>query len=119
MADDRPPLDRTALASDRTALANERTLAAWWRTAMATFALALGFATLFGNGEPAWLIPASGTLLVLLGVLILWTASRTYERTADRIESEHVVVVSRRTVRVGTLLLVVIAALCLAAVWLA
>lgn len=117
MADDRAPIDRTALASDRTALANERTLAAWWRTAMAAFALALGFATLFGNGKPAWLIPAGATLLVLLGVLILWTASSTYERTAKRIETEHVVAISRRTVRVGTLLLAVTAALCVAAVW--
>lgn len=119
MADDGDPDARTVLASDRTALANERTLAAWWRTAMATFALALGFAKFFGDIDPAWLIRAGATILALLGGLILWTASRTYERTAKRIETEHVIAVSRRTVRVGTLLLGLIAALCIAAVWLA
>ena len=110
---------RRALASDRTALANERTLAAWWRTAMAAFALALGFAALFGGVEPAWLIRAGATLLVLFGALILWTASTTYERTAKRIETQYVVAVSRRTVRVGTLLLAIVAALSAVAVWLA
>jgi putative membrane protein len=117
MADDRDPVERTELASDRTALANERTLAAWWRTAMGAFALALGFVKLFGGVDPASLISAGATLLVLLGGLILWTAWRTYERTAKRIETEHVVAISRRTVRVGTFLLAATAALCLAAMW--
>ena len=119
MADDDGLGERRALASDRTALANERTLAAWWRTAMAAFALALGFAALFGGVEPAWLIRAGAMLLVLLGALILWTASTTYERTAKQIETQHIVAVSRRVVRVGTLLLAVVAAVCAAAVWLA
>ena len=117
MADQPERGERTALASDRTALANERTLAAWWRTAMAAFALSLGFAKLFGGVEPAWLVPTGATLLVLLGGLILWTATRTYERTAKRIETEHVVVVSRRTLWVGTLLLGLIAALVASVVW--
>ena len=111
--------DRRALASDRTALANERTLAAWWRTAMAAFALALGFTALFGDVEPAWLIRAGATLLVIYGALILWTASSTYERTARCIETQHVVAVSRRMVRVGTLLLAIVAAICATTVWLA
>jgi putative membrane protein len=119
MADERDPSERTALAGDRTALANERTLAAWWRTAMAAFALALGFAKLFGDVEPAWLVRAGATLLVLLGALILASASRTYERTARRIETENVAVVSRRTLWTGTFLLAVVAGLVGVGVWLA
>src|SRR3712207_1386821 len=99
MADSEKPGERTALAGDRTMLANERTLGAWWRTAMSAVALALGFAKLFGGVEPAWLIRTGATILVLLGALVLWTALRTFQRTAASIETEHVVAVSRATVR--------------------
>jgi len=113
------PSERTALAGDRTALANERTLGAWWRTAMSALALGLGFAKLFGGVEPAWLIRTGATLLVLLGVLILWTGLRTYERTARHVETEKVVPVSRRLLWLGTGLLGAVAAIVGAAVWMA
>lgn len=114
---DKDPSERTELASDRTALANERTLAAWWRTAMAAFALALGFAKLFGDIEPAWLIRTGATLLVLLSIMTLLTALLTYRRTEKRLETEHASTVSKRTVWTGTILLVIVAAVVVAAVW--
>ena len=117
MADGEKPGERTALAGDRTILANERTLGAWWRTAMSALALGLGFAKLFGGMEPAWLVRTGATLLVLLGAIMLFVAQRTYERTARRIETEHVVAVSRGTVRLGTALLAAVAAIVAAAVW--
>lgn len=118
MADDNDPSERTALAGDRTALANERTVAAWWRTAMSALALGLGFAKLFVGLEPQWLVRAGATLLILLGLVILWMGLRTYERTAKRIETEHVVPVSRRVLWFGTLLLGAVAAIVGTAVWL-
>jgi putative membrane protein len=117
MADSEKPGERTALAGDRTMLANERTLGAWWRTVMSALALGLGFAKLFGGVEPAWLVRVGATLLVLLGAMMLWVALRTYERTARHIETEHVVAVSRRTVRLGSALLTLVAAIVAAAVW--
>jgi putative membrane protein len=115
--DNQDSSERTQLAGDRTALANERTLAAWWRTAMAGFALALGFAKLFGDVQPAWLVRTGASLLILLGAVILWTALRTYERSAKRIEAEHVVEISRRTLWIGTALLATVAGIIAAAVW--
>lgn len=113
----RPPSERTNPASDRTALANERTLAAWWRTVMASLALALGFAKLFGDVQPVWLVRGGATLLVLLGAVILWTALRTYQRTSSRIETENASTVSRRTLWVGTFLLGLVAMTIAAVVW--
>ena len=110
--------ERIGLASDRTALANERTLAAWWRTAMSALALGLALAKLFGDVRPAWLVRTGATLLVLLGVIILWTALRTFQRTARNIKPAHVSLVSQRTLWSGTVLLAVFAGVIVAAVWL-
>ncbi len=111
--------ERIGLASDRTALANERTLAAWWRTVMAALVLGLGFAKLFRDVQPAWLVRSGATLLVLLGVIILCTAARTFQRTARNIKPAHVSLVSQRTLWSGTVLLAVVAGIIAAVVWLA
>ena len=85
---------------------------------MAAFALALGFAKLFGGVEPAWLIRGGATLLAGLGTLMLVVTVRTYGQTAKRLEVENVVLVSRRGLWGGTLLLALIAVAVTAAIWL-
>lgn len=56
---------RTELAADRTVLAAERTYAAWVRTGLTALAAGIGARTLLAHLVPAWLIGATGTLLVL------------------------------------------------------
>lgn len=110
--------ERTELAGDRTLLANERTLAAWWRTAMAALAAAVGFAKLFGDVSPEWLIRGGATCLVLLAYAVLGIAYERYEATAQRIEAEHVSRISRWALWLGTLLLGVVGAAAGVAIWL-
>ena len=56
---------RTELAADRTLLAAERTYAAWVRTGLASLASGVGAQALLGNLLAAWLVGATGTVLIL------------------------------------------------------
>ena len=56
---------RTVLAADRTVLASERTYAAWVRTGLAALAAGVGAKALLGEIHPAWMIKATGSLLIL------------------------------------------------------
>lgn len=98
-------------------LANERTLAAWWRTVMTALAAAVGLARLFGDAGPEWLVRGGASLLVLLAVVMLFVAVRRYQTTAARIESECVERVPRVELWIGSLLLVIVAAIVTAVVW--
>jgi putative membrane protein len=56
---------RTVLAADRTVLAGERTYAAWVRTGLAAMAAGIGSRALLDKLVPAWMIGATGSVLVL------------------------------------------------------
>lgn len=56
---------RTVLAADRTILAGERTYAAWMRTGLAAMASGVGARALLDTLVPAWLVGATGTVLIL------------------------------------------------------
>lgn len=109
--------DRFAYAADRTMLANERTLAAWWRTAMGAIAAAVAFARLFGDVGPDWLVRSGATVLVAFGVMILVLSHRRYLETARRIDPENVDRLSRLWLNTGMVLLVIVALVAGAAVW--
>jgi putative membrane protein len=109
--------DRTDLANDRTMLAAERTLSAWWRTAMAALAGAVGFARLFGDVQPQWLIRGGASFLILLALLIIAVAFHRYRRTAKRINNEQVRSIPRFTLAAGTGLLVLTTGVAAAVVW--
>jgi putative membrane protein len=55
---------RTELAADRTVLAAERTYAAWVRTGLVALASGIGSKALLTGTIPAWLVLATGTVLV-------------------------------------------------------
>jgi putative membrane protein len=110
--------NRTDLANDRTILAAERTLSAWWRTAMAALAAAVGFARIFGDVQPQWLVRGGASCLIALALLILAIALLRYRRTAKRIDNQEVHSVSMSALVAGTALLVVAAAAAALAIWL-
>lgn len=56
---------RTELAADRTILAADRTYAAWVRTGLAAMASGIGAKALLDDVVPAWLIGATGSMLIL------------------------------------------------------
>jgi putative membrane protein len=56
---------RTELAADRTVLAGERTYAAWVRTGLAALASGVGAHALLGHVLHAWLVRATGSVLIL------------------------------------------------------
>lgn len=56
---------RTELAADRTVFAAERTYAAWVRTGLVALASGIGSRKLLEGVVPAWMIVATGTVLVL------------------------------------------------------
>jgi putative membrane protein len=56
---------RTELAADRTVLAAERTYAAWIRTGLAALAAGVGARALLSGVVPAWMVGATGSLLIL------------------------------------------------------
>lgn len=56
---------RTELAADRTVLAAERTYAAWVRTGLAALASGIGARALLAKVVPAWLVGATGSVLIL------------------------------------------------------
>jgi putative membrane protein len=55
---------RTELAADRTVFAAERTYAAWVRTGLVALASGIGAKKLLEGVVPAWMIVATGTLLI-------------------------------------------------------
>jgi putative membrane protein len=110
--------DRTDLANDRTILAAERTLSAWWRTAMAALAAAVGFARIFGDVQPQWLVRGGASCLIALALLILAIALLRYRRTSRRINNEDVRSVSMPALVAGTALLVLASAAAALVVWL-
>ena len=65
---------RTQLAADRTVLAAERTYAAWVRTGLAALASGVGARTLLKGLVPAWMIGATGTLLILFSAFCFVSA---------------------------------------------
>lgn len=85
---------------------------------MTALAAAVGFAELFGDAGPEWLIRGGATCLVLLAYAVLGVAYERYEATARRIEAEHVTQISRWALWLGTALLVLIGAAAGTAVWL-
>ena len=60
---------RTELAADRTVLAAERTYAAWIRTGLASLASGIGAKKLLEGVVPAWMIVATGSVLVLFSAM--------------------------------------------------
>jgi putative membrane protein len=111
-------VDRTDLANDRTMLAAERTLSAWWRTAMGALAAAVGFARIFGDVEPQWLVRGGASCLIALALLILAVAFVRYRRTSKRINNEEVHSVSTPALAAGTGLLDLASAIAGAVTWL-
>lgn len=56
---------RTVLAANRTVLAAERTYAAWIRTGLSALAAGIGAKALLEGVVVAWLVGATGSLLIL------------------------------------------------------
>lgn len=73
-------VERTDMAEDRTLLANERTFAGWSRTALACIGVGLGFQAIFRSVEPTWVAKLIATMMILLGVYIIWMAERRATR---------------------------------------
>jgi putative membrane protein len=65
---------RTELAADRTVFAAERTYAAWVRTGLVAIASGIGAKSLLSGVVPAWLIGATGTVLVLFSAFCFGAA---------------------------------------------
>ncbi|HWE47415.1 MAG TPA: DUF202 domain-containing protein [Caulobacteraceae bacterium] len=75
--------DRTTqLAADRTVLAAERTYAAWIRTGLGALASGVGAKALLQPVLPAWLVTATGSVLVIFAgfcfVAAVWRQFRRY-----------------------------------------
>lgn len=83
-------VERTDFAEDRTLLANERTFAGWCRTAIACIGLGLGFQAIFKTIEPTWVAKVIASLLILLGVFIIWQAYRRATAFANNSSSHRV-----------------------------
>jgi putative membrane protein len=82
--------ERTGWAAERTMLAKERTFSAWMRTGMAAVAAGLGITRLFGDVEPAWIIPVIGSILVVVGAVILAGAFVRYKSLLAELNEEGV-----------------------------
>ncbi len=86
--------ERTDLAEDRTLLANERTFAGWCRTSLACVGVGLGFQAIFKDMEPTWVAKAIATVLISLGIYVIWQAERRASRLRGR-KSENEVSLMR------------------------
>ena len=82
--------ERTGWAAERTMLAKERTFSAWMRTGMAAVAAGLGITRLFGDLQPAWIIPVIGSILVVVGAVILAGAFMRYRALLKELDDEGV-----------------------------
>lgn len=56
-------------ADDRTLMAEERTFSAWVRTGLTSLATGLAIVKLMPETQPAWIVPALGSVLVIVGGL--------------------------------------------------
>ncbi|MBJ6124613.1 YidH family protein [Microvirga splendida] len=99
-------------------LAAERTLSAWWRTAMAALAVAVGFARLFGDVQPQWLIRGGATLPILLALIIIGFAFRRYRQTSKNINNQDVRSISAPALALGTGILALAAVVAGIVTWL-
>ncbi|CAN5179134.1 hypothetical protein BH23VER1_BH23VER1_17150 [soil metagenome] len=90
LENDGPGASRTDLAEDRTLLANERTFAGWTRTALACVGVGLGTQALFKEVEPTWIAKGIATIFVLVGVYLIWNATRQARHSASRLDGHRI-----------------------------
>jgi putative membrane protein len=82
--------DRTDLAEDRTVLAHERSFASWLRTGLGAVGIALGFNALFRSLDPTWVAKAIASALLLIAIVIFWSAERRACSLLSRLEPHQV-----------------------------
>lgn len=81
---------RTDFAFDRTLLANERTFAGWSRTSLACIGVGLGFQAIFKSVEPTWVAKTIATLIISVGIYVIWQAERRASALPEREEENEV-----------------------------
>ncbi len=94
-----------------------RTFAGWSRTALACIGVGLGFQAIFRSVEPTWVAKLIASLIILLGVYIIWRAERRASALPDHNKGNEVSLMKPANFLVLAISITAAAALLILAIW--
>lgn len=109
--------DRTEYAFDRTLLANERTFAGWCRTSLACIGVGLGFQAIFKTVEPTWVAKTIASLIIMVGIYIIWQAERRATSLPKRNKGREVTLMEPSNYFVLAVAISIAAGMLVMAIW--